>query len=134
MEHDRPSLAAPAGPLANTKNGSQALDLNQRLYYFEPVDEPQVQPGNEGLADLLDLLRSKVWVIAGVVILAALAGAGITRLETPVYEAKASLEIQAPSENVLGMQGGATATVASPESFLQTQVKTLESRTLQRKV
>jgi succinoglycan biosynthesis transport protein ExoP len=107
----------------------------KRMVYFEALEENQrpTETGN-AVVDTLHLLRARAWVIALIVALGAVGGVELTLLQPPTFQAKATLEIQAPVENVFGMQGGAGTATMQPEAFLQTQVKTLESRTLQKRV
>ena len=80
------------------------------------------------------LLRSRAWVVILIIALGGAIGSILTLLETPIYQAKTTLEIQPPVEGLFGMQAGAGRGAYQPESFLQTQVKTLESRSLRARV
>jgi polysaccharide biosynthesis transport protein len=111
------------------------LDDRKRIVYFEPLETPAaaVADGPSAFVDTARLLRSGIGRVLAAVILCAALGAAITFVQNPIYQARATIEIHAPNETVFGMQGG-VGTTAAPESFLQTQVKALESRTLQKRV
>ncbi len=136
MERDRQLTAIPGRSLAEPRNGHYLPKDNQgRLFYFEPLEESPAPPNQESpFVDILRLLWSRAWIIALVAVLASAIGAGLTFVQDPIYRARATLEIQAPQESVFGMQGSPTGSSIQPASFLQTQVKTMESRTLQKRV
>lgn len=125
----------PGRTLVDTRNGRHVPDDNQgRLFYFEPLEEsPTSTTQGSAFVDILNLLWSRSWVIVLVVLLSAGVGAGLTFVQSPIYRARATLEIQAPLESVFGLQGGPSAQSYQPASFLLTQVKTLESRTLNKR-
>jgi polysaccharide biosynthesis transport protein len=105
------------------------------LAYIEPLTTgggPADDGG--GLPALWQLLRGHRMLITCLALVGAAAGLGLSMLLTPVYEAKSTLEFQSTrsSDPVSGMMadsGGLT-----PESYLQTQVRVLKSRTLQKRV
>ena len=105
------------------------------LAYIEPVTFAGA-PADDGggLPALWQLLRGHRLLIACVAVLGAAAGLGFSTLVTPVYEARSTLEFQStrssgPVSGVESDSGGLT-----PESYLQTQVRVLKSRTLQKRV
>jgi len=105
------------------------------LAYIEPlttVGAPAEDGG--GLPALWQLLRGRRTLILCVALLGAAAGFGLSMILTPVYEARSTLEFQSTrsSDPVSGMQSDAGG--LTPESYLQTQVRVLKSRTLQKRV
>lgn len=135
MERDRQLTALPGKALADTRNTHlMPADGQGHLFYFEPLADAPAAPDSESpVVDILRLLWSRAWLIGAVMLAAALAGAALTFVQSPIYRARATLEIQAPQESVFGMQGAAALPSYQQGSFLLTQVKTLESRTLQRR-
>ena len=109
--------------------------VGMSLAYIEPLTTgggPADDSG--GLPALWQLLRGRRVLIACLALVGAAAGLGLSMLLTPVYEAKSTLEFQStrssdPVSGVLADSGGLT-----PESYLQTQVRVLKSRTLQKRV
>ena len=107
--------------------------------YFEPLEERDQVPGD--LVDYLNLLRHRKYSIIAVTALAALAAWMITILQTPMYRARTDIEIKsmAESDSIYRIidkdwQGGAAGTVVTPESYLETQLLILNSRTFQSRV
>lgn len=107
-----------------------------RLLYLEPVS-PTV-PGQDGRSFLAEYWRV---IIHHLPLLAVILGAGATLgllvslLQTPVYQAKVTLELQSVDGTLnlrIGDLQNGSATI-SPESYLPTQVQILESRTLQQR-
>lgn len=135
MERDRQIMALPGRSMVDTRNGQLAPSSGPgQLFYFEPLTDTPSSPGDENpLVEILNLLWSRWWVVVSVMLLAASAGAALTLIQSPVYRAKATLEIQVPQENLFGLQGSAGTPSYQLGSFLMTQVKTLESRSLRRR-
>ena len=50
--------------------------------------------GPEGSLNYLSLLLQHKWTIAGFILLSAFAGLAITLIQTPIYEARVSMEVQ----------------------------------------
>lgn len=105
----------------------------RRLMYFEPLENVADSESSTAVVDALHLIRRNWWRLLLAAVLGAGIGAGLTLLQQPIYLARTTLEIHAPVETVFGMQGGPVAGYP-PEAFLQTQVKMLESKTLQKRV
>ena len=107
-----------------------------RLLYLEPVS-PTVA-GQDGKSFLAEYWRV---IIHHLPLLAVILGAGaalgllISLWQTPVYQAKVTLELQSVDSTLnlrIGDLQNGSATI-SPESYLPTQVQILESRTLQQR-
>jgi len=68
-------------------------------------------------------------------VVGTLVGCAISVLQTPVYEAKTYLEFESPNRgDAAAGIGGREAGGFAPESFLQTQVKVLQSKSLSKRV
>ena len=100
-----------------------------------PADRPQPrarQPEDElSLAELLQVVGRRRWLLLGCVFLGGLAGMAALGALTPVYDARALLIIEPDS----GARAGATVPTASqtPDSAsVDSQVQILASRSLAR--
>jgi polysaccharide biosynthesis transport protein len=99
------------------------------------VEPPIVAPAAQGYDSLVDywhtLLRHRMTLLT-VVLVGLLAALVISLVQTPIYRVRTSLEIQ--SGNFLEMKGsdsgGTSASDAAVESYLETQVKLLQSESL----
>ncbi len=118
---ERPS--APLAPAAR-------LELN-----------PPAQPGGAEAGGLLDywrILRRRKGMLILIAFLGALAGFLITVPQTPIYQARTTLEVQGLNENFLNMREVSPTVTASniyyPEYDMQTQVRILQSATLRKRV
>jgi capsular exopolysaccharide synthesis family protein len=81
-------------------------------------------------------LRSRRLVLLSGALLGAAAAWGVAALRAPVYEAAATLEMRAPNEAFLGLDGVAREAASSrypQRTELQTSVRLLEARTLTRR-
>tara|TARA_R100001198_G_scaffold97042_1_gene91572 strand:+ start:6100 stop:8259 length:2160 start_codon:yes stop_codon:yes gene_type:complete len=111
----------------NASNADRALaPLNEDL--------PLGEDGNTITIDLLAirsaLFRSRYWV-AGIILLAALAGVVVTLLMTPIYSAASSVQIDQAATKITGTEDAdASAAIQDADRFLQTQVGILHSRSL----
>ncbi len=94
------------------------------------------EPGGEAASGSLlyywSILRRRKGALLLASFVGAVAGILITLPQTPVFQARASLEIQAVNENFLNMRdvNPNSDTQSSPEYDLQTQVRILQSQTL----
>ena len=112
-------------------------DDPQKFVYLEPFDsQPTRQNGeHNALLETWHLLRSRLWLILLIGLLGGGIGSILTFQETPSYRASGSIEIQAPAETALGFQAAApTGADGAADTYIHTQVKVLESRTLAKRV
>ncbi|MEO8592809.1 MAG: polysaccharide biosynthesis tyrosine autokinase [Candidatus Solibacter sp.] len=103
--------------------------------YIEPSHAPAgAEAHSNGLIEYLQLLRSSKLLSAMCIAAGLLIAAAVTYLQTPVYEAKSYLEFQSikTSDEALGIKDSGLD--LSPESYLQTQIKVLQSRSLAKRV
>jgi polysaccharide biosynthesis transport protein len=107
-----------------------------RLLYLEPVS-PTVagQDGRSFLAEYWRVILHHLPLLAVILGAGATLGLLISLWQTPVYQAKVTLELQSVDGTLnlrIGDLQNGSATI-SPESYLPTQVQILESRTLQQR-
>ncbi|MGA2326203.1 MAG: polysaccharide biosynthesis tyrosine autokinase [Bryobacteraceae bacterium] len=102
--------------------------------YFEPPDQDFDQAASGGLLEYWRMLRRRKGTLVLIAFLGALAGFLLTLPQTPVYQARLSLEIQSVNENFLNMRDvNPTESGSSsyyPEYDIQTQVRIIQSRSL----
>ena len=129
---DRPLLEGPVD-LQRRKNGES--NLPARPQYIEvPSTEVIEEQGPGLLLEYLDIVRRYKGTLILIAFLGLLTSLLLTLPQTPIYQARASLEIQNLNENFLNMrnvnptsnEGGSSL----PESDLQTQVKILQSESV----
>lgn len=107
-------------------NGSPTTVL-----YLEPLNAGAADIENPISMQIWRVVRQRLhWVVAAVVV-GCLVGFGVSLRETPVYEARVSVEIQNPAETSPSLKVGDQAPI-SAESYLPTQAAILQSRTLHR--
>src|SRR2546423_1281213 len=84
--------------------------------------------GAQGLMDIWRVLWRRKLLIWGMAVSCALAGCLLSLTQTPMYQARTSLEIQAVNENFLQMKDvdPNTADGYSAEALMETQVKLLQ--------
>jgi capsular exopolysaccharide synthesis family protein len=105
------------------------------LVYLEPL-QAFGAAGEErggGAPALLQILRAHKWAIAFCALLGVAAALGVSMIETPIYDARATLEFQS-SKVESPIASGNMEDGFSADSFLQTQVKVLQSRRLEDRV
>ena len=102
--------------------------------YFEPPDQDSDQTAPGGPIEYWHMLRRRKGTLVLIAFLGALAGFLLTLPQTPVYQARLSLEIQSLNENFLNMRDvNPTESGSSsyyPEYDIQTQVRIIQSRSL----
>ncbi len=102
-----------------------------RTYSYAPqaVNEPRGQ-----LLEYWDALRRKIVLVSLLAAAGAVAGLVVAMLQHPLYRARTVLDIRNLNENLLNMQGGGAATgianTGLPESYLQTEIKILQSESV----
>ena len=114
-----------------------ALSAPASVLYVEPLNSaPSLGDNSSGLLEYWYLIRHRLPSICLITLSGLLAGILVSLAQTPVYQARVSLEIQNPSESVLNVRiddletDGATL---SPEAYLPTQVQILQSLTLRQR-
>lgn len=115
--------------------GGSTLPGPQRVVYLEPLETPAATVESpSGLYDFLQLLRARKWLL----LLFALAGTGLAGLislkQTPLYLARTSLELHEGGQLLGTMREMAADARMTPEAYLSTQVKVLQSLSLRRRV
>ncbi len=104
----------------------------------EPLAEASLEPETGPRLDLRALFstlyRHRFLILASV-FLCSIAGLGITFLMTPIYEARASLQIEQQEDRVLpGEQAEMLTPIQDADRFLQTQLDIIRSRYLAERV
>ena len=94
-------------------------------------------PGSGGLAEVFRILRRRKGTLILTALFGLLAAVLLTLPQTPVYQARTSLEIQDLNENFLNMKQ--VSPVSEGNSYtaltdIQTQIKLLESESLAKRV
>ena len=119
--------------LQRRKNGES--NLPARPQYIEVPSSAVIEEQGPGLLlEYLDIVRRYKGTLILIAFLGLLTSLLLTLPQTPIYQARASLEIQNLNENFLNMrnvnptsnEGGSSL----PESDLQTQVKILQSESV----
>src|ERR1019366_8054159 len=108
-----------------------------KVLYVEPL-KSGFSPGDEsaGLVEYWYVICHRLPLIAIMIILGALMAVLLSLWQTPIYQARVSLEIQNPSPGALNIKiselenEGATL---SPEAYLPTQAQILQSLSLRRR-
>jgi capsular exopolysaccharide synthesis family protein len=124
---------------------SNSLQLDKPNQTYVPavvtnIDVPRpiaVSDGSVGLDALSSALWERKVTIIVVAILGVLLGILVTRVKTPVYRARASLQLEGFNNDQFLHEVAAISPSlpnASPESYLQNEVKLLESETLAKRV
>jgi succinoglycan biosynthesis transport protein ExoP len=107
-----------------------------RLLYLEPVSPTDAtQDGRSFLAEYWRVIIHHLPLLAVILGAGATLGLLVSLWQTPVYQAKVTLELQSVDATLnlrIGDLQNGSATI-SPESYLPTQVQILQSRTLQQR-
>jgi len=118
----------------NRRSTNLSRKAAQRPTVYRYVEQPSTDvAGPESYDSLLDywriLLRHRMTLLSFAVV-GLLAAIMISLVQTPIYRVRTSLEIQ--STNFLEIKGttDSTGSYASPESYVETQVKLLQSESL----
>ena len=82
----------------------------------------------------LNIARRRKWLVLGAVVVALALGLGVTMIMTPQYTARATIEIQRESMNIVRVQGVEPETTTADMEFYQTQYGILESDALAQRV
>jgi capsular exopolysaccharide synthesis family protein len=112
-------------------------------YYMEPIEMSDAGPRQgRDLFDYVRLLRRRKFVIAAAGLLGIAGGFVLASVQTPMFRARTAIEIQSMAESDSlyriidgdwrGTGGGPAAVTA--ESYLETQLRVLDSKTFQKRV
>jgi polysaccharide biosynthesis transport protein len=125
-------------PLAKTNGRPSDLAYReeQRPTVYRYVESPEREaaagPGYNSLLDYWQILFRHRTTLLGFALAGLFAAVVISVVQTPIYRVRTSLEVQSP--NFLEMKGvdqnESTGSYASPESYVETQVKLLQSESL----
>lgn len=134
---NRPLLEGPAPDSLRRKNGES--ELLARPQYIEVPASPVIEePGSSLLLEYFDIIRRHKGTLILIAFLGFLASILLTLPQTPIYQARASLEIQSINDDFLNMRdmsptanGGGSY---PPQYDLQTQVKILQSESVLERV
>src|ERR1039458_6541269 len=134
---NRPLLEGPfPEPLKRTNSESKALARPQ--YVDVPYSPAIEEPGPGLLLEYLDIVRRHKGTLILIAFLGLLTSLLLTLPQTPIYQARASLEIQNINEDFLNMRemsptanGGGSY---PPQYDLQTQAKILQSESVLERV
>jgi capsular exopolysaccharide synthesis family protein len=135
MEVNRRVNPSPAGELVVPRNGHRfAKNGSVNLVSFEALqDTPGQAESDTSIIDTIQLLRARLWIIVLITMVGAAAGGALTLLQPPIYHANTTMELRRPTDTVFGFQGTAPAPY-QPQSYVETQIKVLESHTLRSRV
>jgi capsular exopolysaccharide synthesis family protein len=110
---------------------SRSKNSSSTVLYLEPFSSSSQETENPLSMQIWRVMRQRLHWLVAAVLLGCLIGFGMSLRETPIYTAKASLEIQNPAETSPSVKVGDEAPI-SAESYLPTQSAILQSRTLHR--
>jgi uncharacterized protein involved in exopolysaccharide biosynthesis len=121
------------GPL--TRKSFRTSRPEPRRQYIElPFSEVFEEPGPSLLADYLQILQRRKGTLILIVFLGLLTSLLLTLLQTPTYQARASIEIQNLNENFLNMRNVSPTSDEgasyAPGSDLETLARILQSESL----
>jgi succinoglycan biosynthesis transport protein ExoP len=105
------------------------------LVYLEPL-HPYTPPQEDGggVPAMWQLIRGRRLTIFFMALLGVAAGLAISLIQTPIYDASDTLEFQSTRNNEPVIGPGTDSGGFTPESYLLTQVKVLQSSTLRKRV
>jgi succinoglycan biosynthesis transport protein ExoP len=107
-------------------------DSATRVIYVEPLDSETADKNYPRLVRNWQVLRRQwIWVVVTTLI-GSLAGIAWSRHQQRVFQARVTLEIENPSDNLYSIRGAGPTDqgTSPPESYLPTQILILQSRTL----
>jgi capsular exopolysaccharide synthesis family protein len=110
-------------------------NLPARYQYIEgpPPNEPSAEPETGGLIEYWHILRRRKGTVLLVAILGTIAGVLFSLPQTPVYQARATLEMLNINEDLLNrrqLDATTTADYYDPQFNIKTQISILQSNTL----
>jgi len=106
-----------------------------RLICLEPLDvaAPEKGTGN-GMLELWQLILDRKFTILAVAVLGILSALLINFLQVPIYQARTTIEVQSLQEASLEPLGEGAVSGYTPETYLQTQTRILQSASLRARV
>jgi succinoglycan biosynthesis transport protein ExoP len=143
MERDGEFSNVSSGELLPTHKGavSQYGASGWTQAYLEPLDALGARHTEGDLFEYLNLVRYRKYTVIFALAIGTLVAWAITLIQTPLYSALADIEIKsmAESDSVYRIvdkdwQGGTGNAVVTPESYLETQLHILNSRSFQARV
>src|ERR1700704_6065714 len=106
----------------------------QYRYVESPSAETAAAPGYDSLSDYWQILIRHRRTLLGFVLVGLVGALVISVLQTRIYRARTSLEIQDFNANLLDIKGvdasDSTGSYVTPESYMETQVKILQSESV----
>ena len=134
---NRPLLEGPVPDPLRRKNG-ESNALARQQYVDVPYSPVIEEPGPGLLLEYLDIVRRHKGTLILVAFLGLLASLLLTLPQTPIYQARASLEIQNLNEDFMNMREMNPTADGSgsypPQYDLQTQAKILQSESVLERV
>jgi polysaccharide biosynthesis transport protein len=110
---------------------STRMEPRPTLYRSVELPEPAAE-GYNNLSDYWQLLARYRMILLSFAICGVLVAIIVSLIQTPIYRVRTSLEIQSP--NLLDLRGtdsnGAAGNFTTPETYVETQVKLLQSDSL----
>lgn len=131
MEHSQPYQKSPKREIAAPQNGGPSPSRYEQRDFLEANLSGESPSGL--LLEYWYILRRRKGRLLIAAFLGLLGGILFTLPQTPIYQARTSLEIQGLNENFLNMKEGNLATTVpdySLDFYIQTQMKILQSETL----
>lgn len=128
-------MELPEFPIEKTNQGR--TEINTRMeprrlpskYVESPDAGPASAPGYDSLLDYWHILFRHRLMLLGFALVGLLASVVISLVQTPIYRVRTSLEIQ--GSNFQEMKAtDSSGNYTSPESYVETQVKLLQSESL----
>lgn len=107
-----------------------------QVLYLEPIEAATATtPATTGLLDYWYLIRSRRWLLGAIALAGALVASVYSLQQEPLYSARLILELQSPIDGSAWFNSSVKSSDGvTPEAYLQTQLKVIQSQTLQRRV
>src|SRR6202051_3723321 len=135
---NQPLLNDPSQDPLTRKGASASLLPRRRQYMDMPFPEEFEEPGPGLLPEYWQILRRRKGTLILIIFLGLLTSLLLTLPQTPIYQARGSIEIQNLNENFLNTRNvSPTANDGAsyvPGSDLQTQARILQSESLLERV
>jgi succinoglycan biosynthesis transport protein ExoP len=101
------------------------------VLYLEPFSGSNAEPESGAPLQIWRALRQRLHWVAIAIVVGCVLGFALSLRETPIYDARSSVEIQNPAEVADSLKVADEAPI-SAESYFPTQIAILQSRTLHR--